>query len=54
MRKIKRLTMYTLAKGRRFANTPKGERVITQTLTSMTAFTLVLGVLLIIGLTERL
>lgn len=54
MRTIKRLTMYTLAKGRRFANTPKGERVITWTFTSMTAFALVLGVLLVIGLTERL
>jgi hypothetical protein len=49
MRKIKRLTMYTLAKGRRFANTPKGERVITQVLTSMTTLALVMGVLLVIG-----
>lgn len=49
MRTIKRLTMYTLAKGRRFANTPKGERVITRTLTSMTALALVMGVLLVIG-----
>lgn len=49
MRTIKRFAMYTLAKGRRFANTPKGERVITQTLTTFAALAVIDGILLIIG-----
>lgn len=49
MKKIKRQTMYALAKGRRWANTAKGERIIVQTMTSMTALCAILGILLIVG-----
>lgn len=49
MRTIKRQTMYALAVGRRWANTAKGERIIVQTMTSMTALCAILGILLIVG-----
>lgn len=49
MKKIKRQTMYALAVGRRWANTERGERIIVQTLTSMSALCAILGILLIVG-----
>lgn len=49
MRTIKRQTMYALAVGRRWANTVKGERIIVQTMTSMLALCVILGILLIVG-----
>lgn len=49
MKKIKRQTMYALAVGRRWANTAKGERIIVQTMTSLTAMCAIFAVLLIVG-----
>lgn len=46
---MKRQMYYALAISRRWANTQKGERIIVQTMTSMTALAIVLGVLLIVG-----
>lgn len=40
---------YALAISRRWANTQKGERIIVQTMTSMTALAIVLGMFLIVG-----
>lgn len=49
MRTIKRQTMYALAVGRRWANTAKGERIIVQTMTSMTVLCAIFAILLIVG-----
>lgn len=37
---------------REWANTKKGERIIVQTLTSMTALTIILGILIFVGYAE--
>lgn len=46
---MKKQMYYALAISRRWANTQKGERIIVQTMTSMTALAIVLGMLLIVG-----
>lgn len=46
---MKRQMYYALAVGRRWANTERGERIIVQTMTSMTALAIVLGILIIVG-----
>ena len=50
MKKIKRRAMYALAIFRRFARTPKGERIIVTTLTIMTIILVLDCLLLLFGL----